>query len=237
VAKTGLPNFALKFCGPWRGIVHTWSITSSHSGSAITTEAQVLTFLNAVQAVFAAFMAPSYGEGSDPPVYVTGWAYYNGTSSAALWEKEYTTSAEATADGFTLTYGVGLGGGTTPCSAEVCVMLMAPVGESSTGKPVALRHYIHYTGGSGESFTPATGAAAIAASLGNGDLPFSRVLTGPTGKQGDWVIYPFYSNHQMQRKRRKSSSSSSSSSLLSQLEKAFAAKGAVNTLEEILAGL
>jgi len=237
MAKTGLPNFSLKYTGPWRGIEHVWSVDSSHSGSALTTEASVITLLNAIHAVIVAFCDTSYGSDT-PGMYLTGWSYYNGTTAAALWEKEYTTKALSLDDGFTQTYGAGLTTGGNPLPPEACVLLVAPVGSSSTGKPVSLRKYVHYTGGGGEAPSLASGAAAIAAQLGNGDLPGSRVLTSPGGKQGPWSVYPYFSNHQMLRRRKKKAlSSSSSSGLLHLLEQTLQGKGLITTIEELAEGI
>lgn len=212
MAKTGHPNFQLKMWGPWRGIQHRWTISHGHSGSPFTTEADAISFLNSVWVNVSPFFAKAWTGVST--FYCAGWSYYNGTSSAALWEKDYANQAAATTDGFVTTYyGDAYASEGVPASPEVCIRLQAPVGNSSTGKPVFLRMFVHYADG-----TPSgtgndipnfgSGAAGYAANLGNGGLFGSRVLISPGGKQGDWAPYGYYANHQMQRKRKKASSSS-----------------------------
>jgi hypothetical protein len=206
MARTGHPNFILKYSGPWRGLVKQQSFASSLSGSSFSAESDALALLNGIWGVLSSFMPT----GVESTVYVTGWAYYNGSTAMALWEKEYTSLSQATADGFTNTYGSALNPpSSVSAPPEACVRLQAPIGFSSSGKPVTMKKYIHWTGGTGTSPALATGANAIAANLGNGSLHNSIVLCSPKGAQGTWSAYQYFASHQMQRKHRKSASSSS----------------------------
>jgi hypothetical protein len=210
MALTGLPNFQMQYSGPWRGITKVQSWASSHSGSAFTTEADALAFLQSFWLVVSAFMAADIV--SSESVWVSKWSYYNGTTRAALWEAEYVTSADAVAAGFTYANaGDALNLGDDPAPPEVCILLEAPIGLSATGKPVSIKKYIHWTQGLGPApsyDTSGTGALAYALKLGNGDLYGSRVLTSPHGAQGTWVPYDYFSNHQMMRRRKAAASSS-----------------------------
>lgn len=230
MAKTGLPNFILKCTGPWRGLQKQQSWASSTSGSHLTAESDVLTLLNQIWMVFAEYLV-----GSTATLFCSGWAYYDGTHSAALFEKEYTSNTQAVADGFLQTgYGSGLSAGNSDSMApEVCIRLQSPIGFSKTGKPVTMKHYIHWTGGVGQSPSFSSGSAANIAKLGNGSLLNSIVLASPHGAQGQWAAYQYFANHQMQRKRKKGTSSSSQSEtdvLLKVLESA-AGTGLWQTLE------
>lgn len=208
MAKTGLPNFQMRYSGPWRGITKTQSWASSHSGSKFTTNSDIEAFLISFWEVMVTFM---YAASSGPAeaYWVSKVAYYDGTNSAALYEQEYTTQADAIAAGYTLTgKGTSLNLGDDPTPPETCILLEAPIGLSKTGKPVTMKKYIHWTQGLGT--TPSfisPQAADNAALLGNGGLYGSRVLTSPHGAQGSWVPYAYFSNHQMERRRKKSGGS------------------------------
>lgn len=202
MAKTGHPNFALKYTSPWRGKQHQWSVTSSHSGASFGAEADQISFLQSVHAVIASFIA------SGSSTYCSGWDYYNGQDKAALASAIYATGAAANTAGFGGSrYGNAYGGSTVGYSGlETCVLLYAPVGLSTTGKPVSLKKFIHSVpAGNGNDAPPLVAADAnpLAAQLGDGSLFGNRVLISASGKQGAWVVDQFFSNHQMPRKRKK----------------------------------
>lgn len=228
MAKTGHPNFQLKMWGPWRGIQHRWSMAHGHSGQPFTTQADAISFLNSYWDNVSPFFGKAWTGVSG--FYCAGWSYYNGTTSAALWEKDYTNQTEAGADGFLTTYyGDAYAAEGVQAAPEVCVRLQAPVGNSSTGKPVYNKIFVHYCDGTPGSASDepnfGSGAAGYAANLGNGSLFDSRVLISPGGKQGAWVPYTYYANHQMQRRRKKSSSSSSITGTALKLAEQLIAEG------------
>lgn len=209
MAKTGHPNFDLKFAGPWRGTEHTWSVASSHSGGSLTPGGDVQDFMMSVHTVITSFFAEFWSGNAE--VYCAGYSYYNGTDSAAIEEQEFTSLSEAIAAGYDQSaYGAAYTGSGQPNPPETCARLQAPVGLSKTGKPVFLRKYVHYCAGPGTNIPVSTAGQAIAAQLGSGALFDSRVLISSSGKQGTWSCYAYAANHQMQRKRKKASSGSSS---------------------------
>lgn len=234
MAKTGLPNFDLKVMSPWRGIQHQWSVASSHSGSVLSAGTDVTDLMQALWTIFSSFIGV-YWMGNDD-VFCAGYSYYNGTSSAAIQEEEFLTSADATAAGYSQTaFGSAYTGDGQPMAPETCVRLQAPVGLSSTGKPVFLRKFIHMAQGPGLAPVISDEGVSNAAALGNGSLPFTRVLTSPGGKQGDWEVYTYFANHQMQRAAKKKKTSSSGSSLLAQILASAAGTAAVETFLETIA--
>jgi hypothetical protein len=222
MAKTGHPNFVIDFKSPWRGTIHTWSITSSHSGSSFTTSADMIAFLQSVFEVIRTFISAS-----DALTFVSGVKYYNGSASSPLYELTFANEAAAAAAGYALgggavsaSQGEAFTGGTSTqlmSGLECCTILQAPVGLSSTGKPVFLKKFIHCApAATGDSdLVPfSSGAGGFAATLGNGGLYGSRVLISATGKQGAWAPYAYFGNHQMLRRRKKATSTSLTTSLL-----------------------
>lgn len=214
MAKTGHPNFVLQYRCTWRGISKNWAIAASHSGATLSSD-QALTFLKAVDGVVKAFISAAATD-----VFLDRYAYYNGQDSAPLQEADYDTLEDSTAAGWNGPdlYGSAYTGLTAGvCGAEVCAVLIAPVGESSTNKPVYLRHWVHNVPPSatdGDTLPLATGAQAIAAQLGDGSLPGNRVLISASGKQGTWGVATSFGAHKMSRKWTKSKSASVLDTLL-----------------------
>lgn len=236
MAKTGLPNFTMDVSGPWRGITKVQSWASSHSGSAFTTESDQIAFLQSVWNVLSSFISAAYS--GETTLWMSKVSYYNGTGGTTIYEAEYVDSAAAVAAGYEQThFGSALNLGDDPVAPEICILLEAPIGLSKSGKPVTMKKFVHWTQGIGTAPSideSGEGGAAIAATLGNGGLYGSRVLTSPHGAQGDWVIYPYFSNHQMQRRRKKKTSSSSSSSGSGLLNSILAGAGGSALVEAIL---
>jgi|ERR1700723_1581080 len=218
MALTGFPNFQLGVTSNWKGTAHVWRTASSHSGSNFTTLPNVLSFLNSYWNVIQQFMSQIHSND-----YVLHWQYYDGHTPASLFEKTYASKASAAADGFvnTLMGDALVDPDHITSGLETCCLLQAQVGNSSSGKPVYMRKFIHGTCGSydGTDNIPLAGAApGIAAGLGNGSMFGTRVLVSPKGAQpaAGWTISPYFSNHQMPRRRKKAASSS----LLSSAERA-----------------
>jgi hypothetical protein len=241
MAVTGHPNHVIEFTSPWRGNPHRWASVSNHSGASFGTTSDIIAYLQSVFDVLRFFISAS-----DLLTYVSAVKYYNGSTHTPIYENIFTTQAEATAAGFGLGgSGVSanqgeafIGGLSTQLMSglECCTILQAPVGLSSKGKPVFLKKFIHCApAGQGDSdqVPLASGAGALAATLGNGSLYGSRVLISASGKQGSWSPSPYFGNHQMPRRRKKASSSSLTSSLLGFFE---AAGGDVAKAAEELAG-
>lgn len=200
MAKTGHPNFVIDYQCTWRGIQKNWSITSNHSGATLSLD-QALVFVQAVDVIIKGFMS---AEATD--VFVSRYAYYNGQDSAPLLEADYESKTDSLSAGWApdSDKGVAYTGLTTGvCGAEVCAVLLAPVGESSTNKPIFLRHWVHNVPPSatdGDTLPLATGAGALAAQLGDGSLPGNRVLISATGKQGSWGVSSSFGAHKMSRR-------------------------------------
>jgi hypothetical protein len=202
MAKTGRGNFELKFIGPWRGTQHVWSVTSSHTGAAFSASADITSFMQDVHARISSFIG-DFWSGSTL-VYCAGYAYYDGVHSAAVQEEAFASLSAAVAAGFDQThYGTAYTGSGQPMSPECAVRLEAPVGLSSTGKPVSIKKFIHFCQGPGLSPAISSTGTAQAAALGNGDLYGSRILCSGSGKTGAWSVYTYFSNHQMNRRRKK----------------------------------
>lgn len=219
MAKTGYPNFVLKYTSPWRGTEHVWSVTSSHSGALLGSQALALNFCQAVHGVMAAFMSPAALE-----QYLSGWRYYDGHNSAAVYEADYSSAGGSSSAGWVGPSGYGgayAGTPTTVCGLETCVVLDAPIGNSSAGRPISMRKWIHGVPGGSDADQPplSTGAAAIAAQLGNGTLPSNRVLVSPKGAQGQWVVSGYFGSHKMPRRKKKAAGSGDLFSLAGDISK------------------
>lgn len=202
MAKTGRGNFELKMVGPWRGNQHTWSLTSSHTGAAFTSPTDIHAFMLDIYNTLASFIGTFWSGSTD--VYMQGWSYYDGVHSAAVEEVSYATAAAAIAAGYLQTpFGTAYTGSGQPMQPECAVRLEAPVGISSTGKPVTMKKFIHFCQGPGLSPVISSTGTANAAKLGNGSLYGSRILCTGTGKTGTWDVYGYFSNHQMNRRKKK----------------------------------
>jgi hypothetical protein len=225
VAKTGHPNFVYEMQSPWRVGEHNWSLTGNHSGSSFdATDAE--TFMTGSASPFALTFRHFI---ATPGTTVVRAAYYDGETSAPIWEALYDVDSPAVTPLVPL--GDAMAEIDDPGPLEVCVILEAPAGLSSRSKPVYLRKYIHSISG-GNTTSSDTGIAwtfdagsihtnAVAA-MGNGDWFGTRVYISPTGRQpasGAWVALPSPGNHQMPRGRKKPASSTGSS-ILSALESA-----------------
>lgn len=214
MARTGHPNLVLEYQCAWRGIQKNWAIASSHSGATLSAD-QAFAFLVAVDSIVKGFMSQSATD-----VFLSRYAYYNGQDSAPLQEADYEDKASSITAGWNPDSAKGVAyaaQSTGVCGAESCVVLLAPVGESSTNKPVFLRHWIHNvppstTDGDAPPFADA--AATLAAQLGDGSLPGNRVLISASGKQGTWSPSPSFGAHKMSRKWTKSKSTSILDTLL-----------------------
>jgi hypothetical protein len=230
MAKTGHPNFVYTMNSAWRTGRHNWTLTGNHSGVAFDA-ADAATFMTGAASPFALSFAPfigASGEGTTGGTWVQKVTYYGGSAAAPIYEHEYA----APADTPTALRPTGLAF-TVPASfqdaLETCVMMYAPVGFSSTNKPVFLRKYIHAVptenvaaGGDGGviwSFASSgTVAQAAATAMGNGSWFGTRVYISPSGAQPlstDWAIDGSPSNHQMPRGRKRTVKSGGSSFALS----------------------
>jgi len=200
VAKTGHPNFVIDYQCTWRGILKNWSITSNHSGATLSTD-QALAFLTAVDQVIKGFMS---ADATD--VFVSRYAYYDGQNAAPTIEADFDNKAASLSAGFagdTFKGAAYTGETSGVCGAEVCAVLIAPVGQSSSNKPIALRHWVHNTPPSatdGDTLPLNGTAQTLAAKLGDGSLPGNRVLISATGKQGSWSCNTSYGAHKMSRR-------------------------------------
>lgn len=202
MAKTGHPNINLRYNAPWRGITKTWSCQFNYSGILLSTPQQ-LAFAQAVHNdVLSQFFSKQAAS-----QFLSGWSSYDGTNSAEVQGEDYGDAAESLAAGWN---GVGDYGGAYISADDVavsglesCAVLLAPLGLNSKGKPYFMRKFIHGCPGSqnGHDDLPlAAGAAAIAAKLGDGSLPGTRVLCTDKGGQGTWSAQSFIGNHQLFRK-------------------------------------
>lgn len=237
MAKTGHPNFVYAISSPWRTQRHTWSLTGNHSGSSLS-GTDAATFMTGADSPFALSFAPfltaapsTATEYAEFDHQVVRAAYYNGEDAAPVWEADYNSDSPPPS---TL-----LPTGTAPSTAgpfnaygslEACVEMRAPVGLSSTNKPVFVRKYVHGLP-SGWVTTDIDGVQTIALStagtaaleaMNNGDWFGSRVYIARSGNQpsaSSWIVIP--GAHQMPRGRRKvtaKAGASASSVLLSLLE-------------------
>ena len=237
MAKTGHPNFVYAISSPWRTQRHVWSLTGNHSGSSLNS-GDAETFMTGAASPFALSFAPFLTAAPDGATtyaqfdhQVVRAAYYNGQDSAPVWEADYdaTTPAPSTL----LPTATGPSGAAVfdPYgSLEACLEMRAPVGLSSTNKPVFVRKYIHglpsqwvatNIDGVQTIALSSAGTAALAA-MSNGDWFGSRVYIARSGNQpaaSDWVVLP--GAHQMPRGRRKvtaKAGASAQNSLLNLLE-------------------
>lgn len=237
MAKTGHPNFVYAISSPWRTQRHTWSLTGNHSGSSFS-GSDAETFMTGSASPFALSFAPfltaapstaeTYAEFDHQVVRA---AYYNGEDSAPVWEADYSsespppstllpTSTAPVSSGPYLSYG----------SLEACLEMRAPVGLSSTNKPVFVRKFVHglpsgwvTTNIDGvQTIGLSTAGTAALEAMNNGDWYGSRVYIARSGNQpsaSDWIVLP--GAHQMPRGRRKVSAkagASASATLLKLLE-------------------
>jgi hypothetical protein len=222
MAKTGHPNVVIEFTSSWRGTPHVWRSTANHSGTAFTNDADRISFLQSYFRVIRFFISAS-----DLLTFVSGVKYYNGTDSATTYEAFFANETAAASAGYALgggTISVNQGeaftGSTTTqmmSGLECCTVLQAPVGLSSTGKPVFLKKFIHCapaSQGDIDGVPLDSTAPTLALGLGDGTMYGTRVVCSATGKQGVWVPNPYFGNHQMPRRRKKTTSSSSSLALL-----------------------
>jgi hypothetical protein len=205
MAKTGFPNGVLRYDAPWRGTIKTWSLTFNHSG-ALLSAPQALTFLQALHnSVFCAFFSAAASS-----QYLSSYAYYDGTNSAALQEADYASAADSEAAGWNgvSTYGDAYMATPTGVSGlETCVVLKALVGTSKTGKPIWMRKFIHGVPpmlGDSDNAPLTGGAQALALALGDGTLPGNRVLCSAKGNQGTWEVETYFGNHKLFRAYNKS---------------------------------
>src|SRR5579875_1297503 len=227
MAKTGRPNFDYTCQGTWRGAAHKFSIVGNTSGSALNaTDAQ--TFLEGEQSPFAV----TFGHFMSGTIDVIGSKYYNGTDSAPVYEANYDPgSAPANlhpdAAAFTTTTGSVL-------PLEVCCVLEARCGTSSTSKPVFLRKFLRgapsealQVSGTSAVWAFSDNAQIYAQACGNGSWYNSITYVSPKGAAADssgWSAITYPGNHQVPRGRKKKASATSAaqSSLLSQLLQAIA---------------
>lgn len=237
MAKTGRPNFAYIVQGTWRGASHKFQITGNTTGAALSaSDAQ--NFMEGSLSPFALSFAPFM---ATEATEVIGSRYYNGTSSAPVFEADYDPGSPPAALVPTCT------AFTTPetddLPLEVCVMLEARVGTSVKGKPVFCRKYLRGApkGGiaSGGGWSFAAEAATAASAMGDGSWYNSIAYASPSGATADsngWSALVEPGNHQIPRgkKRKAAASSSSQSSLLSQLLTAIAGGASATALERII---
>jgi hypothetical protein len=202
----------------------------NYSGATLSTDQQ-LAFAQAVHnSVISPFFSPSA-----TAQYLSSWSSYDGQNSAALQEAEYADAADSMAAGWngSADYGGAYVAGTVGVSGlECCVTLKAPLGLNKTGKPFFLRKFIHGVPpmlGDTDNAPFVSDVAAIAAILGNGNLPGNRVLCSDKGAQGTWEAQEFFGNHKLFRAYKKKSASS----LLDQISRDIQDLGALGQLAEL----
>lgn len=223
MAKTGHPNFDYTCQGPWRGATHSFHITGNHSGTSFgSSDAQA--FMEGSTSPYALSFAPF----QSPTIVVVQSRYYDGQNSAPVYEKTYTTENPAPGPLTATGLGVSSAPGTGVLPLEICVMIEAPCGFSSTSKPIYLRKYIRgapidgMAEGTGDAaaFQITTAGTAAAAAMGNGDWYQGRIYISPSARQASQTFQalsvPY--NHQVPRGRKRSAAAKSASAL-SQIEK------------------
>lgn len=239
MAKTGRPNFVYICQGSWRGATHDFQITGNTTGAALNAT-NAKTFMEGETSPYALSFGPFQTSGN---VDVIGTRYYNGVDSAPVYEADYAAgTAPAPLEPTSAAFSEGAENDSYPL--EICVMLEAKVGTSSTGKPVYCRKYLRGAplasiGSDGEwAFTAAATTAAKA--MGDGSWYSAITYCSPSGKTADsdgWSALVYPGNHQVPRgrKRKVSTAGSSSSSLLNSLLTAIAGGASATALEKIIA--
>lgn len=205
MAKTGHPNITWRYSAPWRGTIKVWSLQANYSGATLSTDQQLAFAQACHNDVFSTFFA-----GEATATYLSSWASYDGQNSAALQEADYANAADSITAGWNgaADYGAAYTGGSTIAVSglETCVVLKAPLGLNSTGKPFYLRKYIHavppmLNDSDGPPFAAAAATAAL--KLGDGSLPGNRVLCSDKGAQGTWEVQTFFGAHKLFRAYQK----------------------------------
>lgn len=233
MAKTGHPNFDYTCQGLWRGVAHKFSITGNHSGTSFSA-ADAKTFMEGTASPYAKCF--SHFQATD--IAVVGARYYNGQDSAPVYAAEYDESnpapepLTALGDGFT--------GGATDAyylPLEVCFMIEAVVGTSSTSKPIYCRKFIRGVpagaleqSGSETGFTLTTTGTNGVNSMGDGTWYGNRVYISPSARQAiaGWTGQLFPYNHQVPRgRKRKPVTAANRSAASSLLEDAIALAGGI----------
>lgn len=241
MAKTGRPNFAYLCQGTWRGLTHNFQITGNTTGAALSA-ADAKIFMEGTGSPYAKSFAPFQGT---QQVAVIGVRYYNGTSSAPVYEADYASGAAPAPLTPTAT-AFSQGAGQDSLPLEVCVMVEATVGTSRTGKPVYCRKFLRGAPIAGLSDTSqwdfASEAASAASAMGNGSWYNGIQYCSPSGAtagSGGWTALSYPSNHQVPRGKKRSKTATATaakqSSLLSELLQAIGAGSSATALEKIIA--
>lgn len=233
MAKTGHPNVVHEITSPWKGNNHVWRLVANHSGTSFSASSDQIAFLqDCWNLVYSHYLIQHSGSGS----WLSGVKYYDGVDSVALYENSFASETAAVAAGYNAADAAAFASTNTHAGPlESCVVLAAPVGVGSTGKPVSLKKYIHQAAvniseGGTDQVPYASGGAAIAAKLGDGSLHGTRVICSKTGRQGTWGGLQYYGNHQMPRRRKKKVVTTGSSILDTAISLAeSAAKAAADT--------
>lgn len=208
MARTGHPNFDYTCQGTWRGKLKTFSITGNHSGTSFgATDAKA--FMEGATSPYALSFAPFQATS----IAVVQSRYYDGQNPAPVYEAVYNESNPAPAPLVPTGTAFSGGGDADFVPLEVCVMLAAPCGFSSTSKPIYLRKYLRGgctvgfgIGSGGETkWTFAAPATAAAKSLGDGSWYQGRVYISPNARQAsaDWQAMVEVYNHQVPRGRKR----------------------------------
>lgn len=212
MAKTGHPNITLRYSAPWRGTTKVWSSTMNISGTTPGPE----DFLNIAQAIHNRVISAFFSAGASAQ-YLSSYSLYDGQNSAELQGADYASAADSITAGWNgvTDYGTAYsvsGGEPMVSGLETCVVLKAPLGLNSKGKPYFLRKYIHgvppMTGDS-DNAPFVSSAQTIAGYLSDGSLPLNRVICSEKGAQGAFGAQAFFGNHKLFRAYNKPKGSSS----------------------------
>jgi hypothetical protein len=229
MAKTGHPNFDYTCQALWRGNVHNFSITGNHSGTSYAA-GPAQTFMEGDLSP----MAKSFGPFMCPSIAIVEARYYDGQNSAPVWGATYDTDNPAPSIWGPSGLAYGADPATSYLPLEVCCMLEAHVGTSSTSKPVYCRKFMRGaptsalgTSGLESVFNIASDGEVAAQAMGDGTWYGGRVYISPTAKQaiGEWEALSQVGNHQVPRgKKRKTAGSDN---LQSAAEKLIALAGGI----------
>lgn len=232
MAKTGHPNFDYTCTATWRGNAHRFSITGNHSGTSFgQTDAQA--FMEGETSPYGM----SFGPFQSPAIKVVESRYYDGQNSAPVYAATYDTDnpAPTPLQATGLAYAASPAGPYLPL--EMCVMLQAEVGNSSTSKPIYCRKFLRGTGLEALSdagiadatFEFLSAATDAATAMGSGAWYGGRVYISPSARQAltGWSVETQVYNHQVPRGRKRKASTTANSSAYTTIEKIIALAGGV----------
>jgi len=186
-------RFVLRFVSPWNlgtDTVHSWAVKFSCTGATNCPQADQ-------EATALDLAAPILGF-IRPLSYLEGWDHYPIGSATHDFGASYPKDTHpGTENNWT--------GSNNQQQCEVCVLATAHVGESSKGRPVYLRKWIHdvcATVPDPNQIGTNKGDTTIYAKWNHGCGPHNLVPVSPsTGQQplGDWASEPHLFTHQLRR--------------------------------------